>query len=178
MTRSNQCLSAERLVRRVVVVYCLLLGWAAKLCPVDLHSESAMPTDLPRLFLARHGDTPWTDSGQHTGRTDLPLNERGERNARQLGERLQQNVFARVFSSPLQRAFKTCELAGYAKRAEIDSDLLEWDYGVFEGKTTAEILKGHPDWQLYRDGCPKGESPDDVAGRADRFIVRIRAMDG
>jgi broad specificity phosphatase PhoE len=137
-----------------------------------------MPTQLPRLFLARHGDTPWTDSRQHTGRTDLPLNERGERNARQLGERLQQNVFVRVFSSPLQRASKTCELAGYGKRAEIDADLLEWDYGAFEGKTTSEILKDHPNWELYRDGSPKGESPDDVAVRADRFITRVRAIGG
>ena len=142
------------------------------------HNEAPMPTDLPRLFLARHGDTPWTDSRQHTGRTDLALNERGERNARQLGERLQQNAFVRVFSSPLQRASKTCELAGYGGRAEIDPDLLEWDYGAFEGKTTDEILKDHPDWELYRDGCPNGESPDDVAGRADRFIARIRATSG
>jgi probable phosphoglycerate mutase len=137
-----------------------------------------MPTDLPRLFLARHGDTPWTDSRQHTGRTDLALNERGEQNARQLGERLHQNSFVRVFTSPLQRASKTCELAGYGRKAEVDSDLLEWDYGAFEGKTTDEILKDYPDWHLYRDGCPNGESPDGVAIRAERFIARIRGIQG
>src|SRR5262249_39663093 len=137
-----------------------------------------MPTELPRLFLARHGDTPWTVSGQHTGRTDLALNRQGEQNARQLGERLHQNSFVRVFVSPLQRAAKTCELAGYGTRAEVDSDLLEWDYGSFEGKTTDEILKECPDWQLYRDGCPQGESPDDVASRADRFIARVREIRG
>jgi probable phosphoglycerate mutase len=125
-----------------------------------------MPTELPRLFLARHGDTPWTDSRQHTGRTDLALNERGEQNARQLGERLRQNSYVRVFTSPLMRASRTCELAGYGARAEIDSDLFEWDYGDFEGKTTKEILAERPDWQLYRDGCPGGESPEDVAARA------------
>jgi broad specificity phosphatase PhoE len=137
-----------------------------------------MPTELPRLFLARHGDTPWTVSGQHTGRTDLALNYQGEQNARQLGERLQANSFTRVFTSPLQRASKTCKLAGFGDRAEIDSDLLEWDYGQFEGKTTDQILKEHPEWQLYRDGCPNGESPDDVAARADHFIARIREIEG
>lgn len=137
-----------------------------------------MPTELPRLFLARHGDTPWTVSGQHTGRTDLALNHQGEQNARQLGERLQQNTYVRVFTSPLQRASKTCKLAGYGDRAEIDSNLLEWNYGEFEGKTTAEILKIKPDWQLYRDGSPGGESPRDVADRAERFIARVREING
>jgi broad specificity phosphatase PhoE len=137
-----------------------------------------MPTELPRLFLARHGDTPWTVSGQHTGRTDLALNDQGEQNARQLGERLRQNSFVRVFTSPLERARKTCELAGYGNSAEVDADLLEWDYGNFEGKTTDQILRVNPGWQLYRDGCPNGESPEDVAARADRFITRIREIKG
>ena len=137
-----------------------------------------MPTDLPRLFLARHGDTPWTDSRQHTGRTDIALNERGERNARQLGERLRENSFVRVFTSPLQRAAKTCELAGFGHRAEIDPELLEWDYGSFEGKLTKDILQEQPGWQLYRDGCPSGESPADVAARADRFIVGFGGLRG
>jgi broad specificity phosphatase PhoE len=137
-----------------------------------------MPTALPRLFLARHGDTPWTVSGQHTGRTDVPLTEQGEQNARQLGERLQANTYTRVFTSPLQRASKTCQLAGFGDRPEIDSDLLEWDYGVFEGKTTDQILKESPGWQLYRDGCPNGESPDDVAARAEHFIARIHNIKG
>jgi probable phosphoglycerate mutase len=137
-----------------------------------------MPTDLPRLFLVRHGDTPWTDSHQHTGRTDLALNERGEENARQLGERLREHPYIRVFTSPLQRASKTCALAGFGARAEIDPDLLEWDYGSFEGKLTKDILKEKPKWELYRDGCPGGESPQDVAARADHFIARIRGIDG
>src|SRR5262245_38984697 len=137
-----------------------------------------MSSDLPRLFLARHGDTAWTDSRQHTGRTDLPLNERGEERARQIGERLQRFSFVRVFTSPLQRASKTCELAGFGAVAQIDPDLLEWDYGRFEGKLTRDIVKERPGWELYRDGCPDGESPEDVAARADRFVARVRDLDG
>ena len=105
-----------------------------------------MPSELPRLFLARHGDTAWTDSHQHTGRTDLPLNARGEEHARQLGERLRTFTFARVFTSPLRRASKTCELAGFGGGAEVDPDLTEWDYGRFEGKLTSEILAERPRW--------------------------------
>jgi probable phosphoglycerate mutase len=130
------------------------------------------------LYLARHGDTAWTDSHQHTGRTDLPLNERGEEHARQLGERLRRFSFVRVFTSPLQRASKTCELTGFGAVAEVDADLLEWDYGHFEGKLTSEILTERPGWELYRDGCPGGESPADVAARADRFIARVHGMAG
>jgi probable phosphoglycerate mutase len=137
-----------------------------------------MSSELPRLFLARHGDTAWTDSRQHTGRTDLPLNERGEERARQIGERLRQFSFARVFTSPLQRASKTCELAGVQAITEIDPDLVEWDYGRFEGKRTRDILKERPGWELFRDGCPDGESPQDVAVRADRFIARVRPIAG
>ena len=137
-----------------------------------------MSSDLPRLFLARHGDTAWTDSRQHTGRTDLPLNERGEERARQIGERLQRFSFQRVFTSPLQRASKTCELAGFGAVAQVDPDLVEWDYGRFEGKLTRDIVKERPGWELYRDGSPGGESPEDVAGRADHFIARVRGIDG
>ena len=137
-----------------------------------------MSADLPKLFLARHGDTAWTDSHQHTGRTDLPLNERGEEHARQLGERLRTFTFARVFTSPLRRALKTCELAGFGGGAEVDPDLTEWDYGRFEGKLTSEILAELPGWELYRDGCPGGESPEDVAARADRFIKRVHGIGG
>jgi probable phosphoglycerate mutase len=137
-----------------------------------------MPSDLPRLFLARHGDTAWTDSRQRTGRTDLVLNERGEERARQLGERLNQFSFRRVFTSPLQRAVKTCELAGFREMAEVDPDLMEWDYGRFEGKLTPEILHERPGWELFRDGCPDGESPEDVAQRADQFIARVLGIDG
>jgi probable phosphoglycerate mutase len=133
---------------------------------------------LPRLFLARHGDTEWTDSRRKTGRTDLALNERGEERARQIGQRLQQFSFVQVFTSPLQRASRTCVLAGYGDVAESNSDLVEWDYGRFEGKLTAEVLKDWPGWELFRDGCPEGEMPQDVAERADRFISRVFVAGG
>jgi broad specificity phosphatase PhoE len=137
-----------------------------------------MSSDLPRLFLARHGDTAWTDSRQRTGRTDLALNERGEDRARLIGERLQKFSFAHVFTSPLQRASRTCALAGFGEVVEVDPDLVEWDYGRFEGKLTRDILKERPGWEMFRDGCPNGESPEDVAARADRFIARVRGVEG
>src|SRR4051812_15904665 len=137
-----------------------------------------MRRDLPKLVLARHGDTAWTDSGQHTGRTDLPLNERGMEHASQLRTELARLPFARVFTSPLQRAIRTCELAGFGARAEVNPDLTEWDYGRFEGRDLAEILSERPAWELFRDGCPDGESPGDVAARADRFITQARSIDG
>src|SRR6202162_5301544 len=116
-----------------------------------------MSDALPVGYLARHGETVWSLSGQHTGSTDLPLTERGERNARRLGERLSGLTFARVLTSPLQRAARTCELAGFGPAAEIDRDLLEWNYGQYEGRTSADILAERPGWQLFRDGCPGGE---------------------
>ena len=137
-----------------------------------------MAADLPRLFLVRHGDTAWSDSGQHTGRTDLPLTERGEQRARELGEKLRPISFAAVFTSPLQRASKTCELAGFGAVAIADADLVEWDYGRFEGKLSKEIHAELPGWQLFRDGCPGGESQQDVAARADRFLARVRPVNG
>jgi broad specificity phosphatase PhoE len=137
-----------------------------------------MSSEMPRLFLARHGDTAWTESRQHTGRTDLPLNASGEERARLLGERLRRFSFARVFTSPLQRASKTCALAGFSDMAEVEPDLVEWDYGHFEGKKTADIVRERPGWEMFREGCPGGESPDDVAARADRFIARVRAVPG
>jgi broad specificity phosphatase PhoE len=137
-----------------------------------------MPSELPRLFLARHGDTAWTDSRQHTGRTDIPLNAAGEERASQLGERLRRFSFARVFTSPLCRASKTCELAGFGADARVDPDLVEWDYGRFEGKLTRDIMKERPGWELFRDGCPEGESPGDVAARADHFVARVRLIEG
>ncbi len=133
---------------------------------------------LSDVYLARHGETAWSLSGQHTGRTDLPLTERGERNARALGERLRGLTFARVFTSPLQRAARTCELAGFGGAAEIDPDLVEWDYGQYEGRRTAEIHAKRPDWQLFRDGCPGGESPGQIGTRADRVVGRVRAVKG
>jgi broad specificity phosphatase PhoE len=133
---------------------------------------------LPVLYVARHGETAWSLSGQHTGLTDLPLTANGERNARRLGERLKGMAFTRVFTSPLQRAARTCELAGFGTVAETDPDLVEWNYGQYEGRRSAEIHAECPDWQLFRDGCPGGESPGQVGERADRVVERIRAVPG
>jgi broad specificity phosphatase PhoE len=117
-----------------------------------------MNETLSVVYLARHGETAWSLSGQHTGLTDLPLTERGEENAHKLGERLRGLSFARVFTSPLRRAARTCELAGFGAQSELDRDLLEWNYGEYEG-LRAEIHAKRPDWELFRDGCPGGESP-------------------
>jgi probable phosphoglycerate mutase len=133
---------------------------------------------LQIVYLARHGETAWTLSGQHTGLTDLPLTERGERNARRLEERLRGLSFAKVFAGPLQRARRTCELAGFGTVAEVDQDLVEWNYGEYEGRRTAEIRAERPDWELFRDGCPGGESPTEAAARADRVVSRVRAVPG
>lgn len=133
-----------------------------------------MSSEFQAIYLARHGETAWSLSGQHTGLTDLPLTERGERNARALRERLSGLNFAKVFSSPLQRAARTCELAGFGAVAETDRDLVEWNYGRYEGRRTAEILSKRPQWDLFRDGCPGGESPDQVAARAGRVLSRVR----
>jgi probable phosphoglycerate mutase len=135
-----------------------------------------MSQPLPLIYLARHGETAWSLSGQHTGLTDIPLTERGERNARRLGERLQGLTFAHVLTSPSQRARRTCELAGFGARAETVPDLAEWNYGRYEGKRTDEIRKEAPAWQLFRDGCPGGESLADISARADRVVARLRAF--
>lgn len=135
-----------------------------------------MNEKLPTVYLARHGETEWSSAGKHTGLTDVPLTEQGERSASAMQDRLNQLNFARVFTSPLQRVSRTCEIAGFGNRAQTDSDLVEWDYGDYEGLRTAEIHQHHPDWQLFFDGCPGGESPTDVAARADRFIQRVRAI--
>ena len=137
-----------------------------------------MDKQLPVIYVARHGETAWTLTGQHTGLTDLPLTARGEHNARALGNRLTGMVFAKVFTSPLQRARRTCALAGFEAASEIDNDLVEWDYGAYEGRTTAEIRAERPDWQLFRDGCPGGESPDQVTARADHVLSRVRTVKG
>ena len=133
---------------------------------------------LPTLYIARHGETAWSLSGQHTRLTDLPLTERGQSNARRLGNQLRGRSFAHVFTSPLQRARRTCELAGFGAEAEVDRDLLEWNYGEYEGLTSEQILAKRPDWQLFRDGCPGGESPDQVGARADCVLTRVRAARG
>ena len=137
-----------------------------------------MSETLPVIHLARHGETAWSLSGQHTGRTDLPLTDRGERQARALGERLRGAHFVKVLTSPSQRARRTAELAGFSSAAEIDPDLAEWDYGQYEGRRTADILAERPGWFLFRDGAPGGETPDQVAARADRVVQRIRAVQG
>ena len=136
-----------------------------------------MTERLPSVYLVRHGETAWSLSGQHTGLTDLPLTERGRQNASRLRERLSGLAFAKVFTSPLQRAVQTCELA-FGSVAEDDRDLMEWNYGAYEGRRTVDIHKELPDWQLFSDGCPGGESPADVGARADRVVSRVRAVNG
>jgi broad specificity phosphatase PhoE len=133
---------------------------------------------LPVVYLARHGETAWSLSGQHTGRTDLPLTERGEQQARGLGQRLRGASPVKVLTSPSQRARRTADLAGFGGLAEIDPDLTEWDYGQYEGRRTADILAEQPGWFLFRDGAPGGERPDQVGARADRVVQRIRAIGG
>lgn len=129
-----------------------------------------------RLFLIRHGDTAWSDAHRHTGLTDVPLTRHGKQQARALGARLKGLQFARSFTSPLQRALQTCELAGFA--AESDPDLVEWDYGDYEGCTTSDIRHERPAWDLFRDGGPNGEMPQDIMLRADRFIKKVRSVPG
>jgi broad specificity phosphatase PhoE len=133
---------------------------------------------LPVVYLARHGETAWSLSGQHTGRTDLPLTEHGEHQARILGERLHALNFVKVLMSPLRRATRTAELSGFGEVADSDPDLAEWDYGEYEGRRTAEILAERPDWELFRDGCPGGEAAEQVGARVDRVIRRVRAVQG
>jgi broad specificity phosphatase PhoE len=130
------------------------------------------------VYVVRHGDTEWSKSGRHTGRTEIPLSEEGERKARLLAQSLAPVHFSRVLVSPRQRARRTCELAGLLATAETDMDLAEWDYGDFEGLRSADILRERPGWNLFRDGCPGGESPDQVSSRADRVLARIRAAEG
>jgi probable phosphoglycerate mutase len=134
--------------------------------------------ELPVVYLARHGETAWSLTGQHTGLTDLPLTAVGERNAEKLRDALKRVTFSRVFSSPLRRAWRTCELAGFRSTVEMLHDLVEWDYGEYEGRRTVEIHQERPDWQLFRDGCPGGESPQDVAERADRVVELVRSVSG
>jgi probable phosphoglycerate mutase len=133
---------------------------------------------LPEVYLARHGETAWTITRQHTGRTDIPLTVRGEQNARSLAQRLKGVAFTRVLVSPLSRARRTCELAGFGDDAEVDPALQEWDYGQYEGRRTTDIRQERHDWSLFRDGCPGGESVESIGVRADHVITRLRAIDG
>ena len=133
---------------------------------------------LRRAVLIRHGETEWTLNGRHTGRTDIPLTENGRDAARQLAPIAAQVRFSRVLTSPMRRAGETCELAGLSNHAQIDADLLEWNYGEYEGLTAQEIHARHPGWRVFTDGCPGGETPADVAARVDRVIARIRSVEG
>jgi probable phosphoglycerate mutase len=137
-----------------------------------------MSESLPGVYLARHGETQWAVSRQHTGKTDIPLTDRGERNARSLGQRLSGMSFSKVLISPMQRARRTCDLAGFGHLAEVDQDLMEWDYGEYEGLTTAEIRQQRPGWSIFSDDCPGGESVDAIGHRADRLIARLQQIDG
>lgn len=133
---------------------------------------------LPRIFLARHGQTEWSKSGQHTGLTDIALTEQGEMEAKKLGKRLQEFQYSAVFSSPLQRAFRTAQLAGYMQRIDVASELAEWHYGEYEGLTSEQIRGKNPEWLLFRDGCPGGESPEEVTSRIDGFVGQLRKLEG
>jgi broad specificity phosphatase PhoE len=141
----------------------------------DLGASTHQP---PRLFIIRHGETEWSLSGQHTGRTDIALTARGEEGARALEPFLRDIPFARVLASPRKRAQRTCALAGLGGNVAIEPDLAEWDYGDYEGLRSAEIHKQWPGWNIFRDGCPGGESPADVSSRADRLIARLRTEGG
>lgn len=144
----------------------------------DGERRSVVNVPLPVVYLARHGETAWSLTGQHTGLTDLPLTERGERNARRLGEKLAGRQFALVLTSGLTRADRTCELAGFKAAAEVDRNLVEWDYGDYEGRRSDEIHSERPDWELFRDGCPGGESPEQVGARADKVLHRVQNIRG
>jgi broad specificity phosphatase PhoE len=133
---------------------------------------------MNELLLARHGETEWSADGRHTSRTDLPLTDNGRRHARRLAPRLAERRFAFVLTSPMRRAIETCELAGLGEEAEVRDELREWDYGDYEGLTTAEIQRRRPGWSLWRDGCPNGETAAAVGARADRVVAEVRAADG
>jgi broad specificity phosphatase PhoE len=137
-----------------------------------------MQSMLARIYFIRHGETEWSLSGRHTGRTDIPLTARGEDGARELAPRLRGIALARVLTSPLRRARRTCELAGLDPPAEMEPELVEWDYGDYEGRRSAEILQERPGWNLFRDGCPGGETPAQVSDRADRLLARLRGLEG
>jgi broad specificity phosphatase PhoE len=137
-----------------------------------------MSSAFPEITLVRHGETEWSKAGRHTGRTDLPLTPDGEEAARAVGNRLAGLSFSAVWSSPSQRAWNTCALAGFVSKAVKKDDLQEWDYGAYEGVTTKAILAERPGWKLFRDGCPDGESAADVGARADRVIAELRALGG
>ena len=132
----------------------------------------------PRVFFIRHGETDWSLSGRHTGKTDIALTLHGEEQARALRPWVAAASFSRVLTSPRLRARATCELSGASSGPDVEPDLAEWDYGDYEGRRSADICSGRPGWDLYRDGCPNGESPAQVSERADRLIAHVRTMEG
>ena len=146
--------------------------------PGRIHRSDGNNVSLPQLYFIRHGETSWSLSGQHTGRSDIPLTAHGEDQARGLASSLQRVQFAHVFTSPRQRARRTCELAGLGSAAEIEPDLAEWDYGEYEGRRSVEIREERPGWNIFKDGCPGGQTPQQVADRADQLISRLCAMNG
>jgi probable phosphoglycerate mutase len=135
-------------------------------------------SDSLLLYLIRHGETPWSLSGQHTSRSEVALTANGERQARELGTRLRTVHFDWVFSSPRLRAQRTCALANLGTPEEVDHDLSEWDYGDYEGLRTADILRLDSNWNLWANGCPNGESPEEVSNRCDRLLERLRGLSG
>ncbi|MFL6548399.1 MAG: histidine phosphatase family protein [Povalibacter sp.] len=135
-----------------------------------------MAGNFPQVWLVRHGETEWSRAGQHTGRSDIPLTSKGESDASALKPRLSQHTFAKIMCSPLRRARQTCELAGFGDVFETDENLLEWNYGEYEGQRTAEIRMQHPGWNAFEHGCPGGENLSDVTVRAERFIAAVRDL--
>jgi broad specificity phosphatase PhoE len=133
---------------------------------------------VAQIFLIRHGETEWSAAGRHTSHTDVPLSPAGKEQASRLRETLRSMNFAKVFTSPLQRARQTCELAGLADRAQVNPDLHEWDYGAYEGRTSGDIHAQRPGWNLFIDGCPDGESPEQISRRADRVLAGIYLQTG
>jgi broad specificity phosphatase PhoE len=139
--------------------------------------KTSIPTPLS-LYLIRHGETEWSLDRRHTGRTDIPLTTNGESEARELGKYLRDIQFSHVLTSPLKRAQQTCALVGLDQVPEIEPDLVEWDYGDYEGKQSVNIRKERPDWNVFRDGCPHGEMPSQICDRADRLFARLRTLEG
>jgi len=137
-----------------------------------------MKERYPHIYLVRHGETEWSQNGRHTGSTDISLTKRGEENARMAGRRLSRLNFSLVLTSPLKRAKETCEIAGFGGTAKVCDDLVEWRYGAYEGRKTIDIHREDPDWNVFYDGCPEGEMPEDIGRRADRVIKKIRETDG
>ncbi len=137
-----------------------------------------MANEAQKIYLIRHGETEWSRDGKHTGVTDVPLTEQGRKIARLLQPVLAREQFVLVLTSPLQRARETCELAGLAKVAVIEPNLMEWNYGEYEGLTTKQIQSARPGWSVFHHGCPGGESPEQVAARADHVLAKVRATDG